>query len=136
MEEESIPRVLVIESSTADLYILDYYLYPNFEVFSAETGEEALKLLQRMVFDCVIISAKLPDCRAKDLVSTIQAHFGPVPVVLLSGADDAFAHPAVPVNGVSSCVNKDLITNELLVKTLWDVMEHTPVLSSMLTSLD
>jgi len=132
MEEDSVPRVLVVEASTADLYIIDYYLYPHFEVYAAETGEEALMLLKKMVFDCVMVDADLSDCKSGDLIESIQTHFGPVPVVLLTGISRTIGHFVTPINGVSTCVNKDMITNDQLLKTLWEVLEHSPVLCSMI----
>lgn len=132
MEEEQIPRLLLVEPSSADLYIFDYYLYPHFEVFAAENGGEAIELLKRMPFDCVLVSAELPDCYAKDLIGTIQTHFGPAPIVLLTDLEADITKTITPINGVSTCINKELVTNDQLLRELWEVMEHSPVLCSML----
>lgn len=132
MEEDSIPRILVVEASTADLYIIDYYLYPHFDVYAAEGGEEALKLLTKMVFECVVVDADLEDCKAGDLIDSIQTHFGPIPIVLLTGIRKSIGQPITPINGVSTCINKDLVTNDQMLRAIWEVLDHSPVLCSMI----
>lgn len=132
MQEETIPRLLVVEAVSADLCIFDYYLYPSFEVYAAMSGEEALKILKEMHFDCVIVDAALPDCKAEDLISTIQTHYGPLPAVLVNGMDDDLTQPVTPISGVSTYVNKDLITNQEMLEAVWAVIDHSPVLCSMI----
>jgi EAL domain-containing protein (putative c-di-GMP-specific phosphodiesterase class I) len=58
----------------------------GFKVEAVATGEEAVKLLETQVFDCVVSDINLPGMTGIDLLRAVRERDLDVPVVLLTGA--------------------------------------------------
>lgn len=115
MELEQLRKVLIIDGCSADRYIMEYYLCAEYEVYSVSTGEEALQALEKEQFDCCIVNTELPDCTGSDLIKSFHALYGPMAIVLVTGSEEKIKQAALPLVGVTVCLNKEIVTQlELL----------------------
>ncbi|RZK81699.1 MAG: response regulator, partial [Pedobacter sp.] len=81
----NLKSVLVIEDQEMQSKILTEQLTSKgVDVKQAYTGEEAMKLLAELSFDCIILDLKLPDISGFDLLDKIktQLHLAHVPVII------------------------------------------------------
>lgn len=63
----------------------------NFELFEAETANQGLYLARTEPIDCILLDYHLPDLSGVDFLSELAEETGelPVPVVMLTGSDNA-----------------------------------------------
>ncbi len=85
--DSAMTRVLVVEDEPAIADALIYALQTDrFEVSHALTGGDALQLLQKQVFDFVILDVGLPDMTGFDLCRKLRENSA-VPVLFLTARD-------------------------------------------------
>ncbi len=106
-------RLLIVEDNPAEqLSIRELLGYDDIDVTAAATGAEALELVSKDVFDCVVLDLRLPDMTGFDIMermSEIPA-VADLPVVVFTGKElspeeDARLHTlarSVVVKGVES----------------------------------
>ena len=89
LSDDRPPRVLVVddEPSLADLLTLALQ-YEGWEVRSAGTGGEALRLADEFRPDAVLLDMMLPDFDGIEVVRRLRAADRTVPVLFLSARDD------------------------------------------------
>ncbi|MBC5993536.1 response regulator [Pontibacter cellulosilyticus] len=83
-------RLLVVEDNKQqNMAIRELVSNSDVKSFSAYTGEEAYKMLQKEKFDCVIIDLGLPDMGGMDLLEKIKANedFYKVPIIVYTGKE-------------------------------------------------
>ena len=125
MDMPSVQKVLIVDSCSADRYILEYYLCAEYEVFSVGSGEGALLCLEAEQFDCFIINTELPDCSGSDLVKSMQSLYGAVPIVLVTNDETKVKSATLPLVGVTVSLNKELITQQELLDTVRELLQNT-----------
>ena len=80
-------RVLVVEDEPSIAETILYALRTElFEAHHSETGGEAVELLAKEHFDCVILDVGLPDISGFDVCKRVRAH-SQVPVIFLTARD-------------------------------------------------
>jgi len=89
---KDIVRVLLVEDSPSDARLLcealqDYPLQ-QFAIESAERLDEAIAFLSRQPFDVILLDLNLPDSRGMETCQRLVRAAGPVPIIILTGADD------------------------------------------------
>uniref|UniRef100_A0A7S3GCL1 Response regulatory domain-containing protein n=1 Tax=Palpitomonas bilix TaxID=652834 RepID=A0A7S3GCL1_9EUKA len=103
-------KVLIIEDDVLVLRILEKKLKSVFQLNTAATGADGLKLFKGIKPDLVIVDAVMPDMSGFDICEVIRKHSN-VPVVFLTslgkseerlrayevGADDFFVKPVRPL---------------------------------------
>jgi HAMP domain-containing protein/CheY-like chemotaxis protein/signal transduction histidine kinase len=106
-------RLLVVEDNPAEqLSIRELLGYDDIDVFVAATGDEALTVIGREPFDCVVLDLRLPDMSGFDVLERLRdtPELNDLPVVVFTGKDlspdeDARLHTlarSVVVKGVES----------------------------------
>ena len=118
-------KVLIVDNCSADRYILEYYLCAEYDVFSVESGEKALLTVEDEEFDCFVINTELNDCAGSDLIKSLQTLYGPIPVVLVTADDDKIRQAALPLVGVTICLNKELVTQQELLHAVRSLLQDT-----------
>ena len=81
-------KLLVIDDSQETLVAIDnYFKKKNYEVFTANDGLEALKLLKadRNGFDLVITDLVMPYVSGIGLISVLKKEFPHTPVIAITG---------------------------------------------------
>jgi HAMP domain-containing protein/CheY-like chemotaxis protein/signal transduction histidine kinase len=106
-------RLLVVEDNAAEqLSIRELLGYDDIDVSVATTGNEALAVLEKEPFDCVVLDLRLPDMSGFDVLERLRdtPSLSDVPVVVFTGKElspeeDARLHTlarSVVVKGVES----------------------------------
>ena len=106
-------RLLIVEDNPAEqLSIRELLGYNDIDVTVASTGEEALNVVARETFDCVVLDLRLPDMSGFDIMERMRDIPGvsDLPVVVFTGKElspeeDARLHTlarSVVVKGVES----------------------------------
>jgi HAMP domain-containing protein/CheY-like chemotaxis protein/signal transduction histidine kinase len=106
-------RLLIIEDNDAErLSITELLAHDDIEIVAVDRGADALQLLRRERFDCMVLDLRLPDMSGFDLLDELSADAGlrDMPVVVftgkeLSAEDDAKLHKmarSIVVKGVES----------------------------------
>jgi HAMP domain-containing protein/CheY-like chemotaxis protein/signal transduction histidine kinase len=106
-------RLLVVEDDAAEQTSVAALLgHDDIEIVSAETGEDALRILRETPCDCVVLDLRLPDMSGFDVLETLrdEAALADIPVIVftgreLSAEEDARLHTmarSIVVKGVES----------------------------------
>jgi HAMP domain-containing protein/CheY-like chemotaxis protein/signal transduction histidine kinase len=106
-------RLLVVEDDGAEQRSISELLgHDDIEIVTAATGAEALRVLRRDPFDCVVLDLRLPDMSGFEVLEELRgdAKLSDVPVVVftgreLSAEEDAELHTmarSIVVKGVES----------------------------------
>jgi CheY-like chemotaxis protein len=106
-------RLLVVEDNAAErLSVTELLGHADIDITTAETGQEALDMLQEEPADCVVLDLKLPDMSGFEVLEKIRDHatLSDIPVVVFTGRElspeeDAQLHmlaSSVVVKGVES----------------------------------
>jgi CheY-like chemotaxis protein/signal transduction histidine kinase/HAMP domain-containing protein len=83
-------RLLVIEDDAAErLSVTELLGHSDVEIVAAATGAEALELMRRSHFDCVVLDLRLPDMSGFELLEEIQADelLRSIPIIVFTGRD-------------------------------------------------
>jgi two-component system response regulator HydG len=102
------------------------------EVYEAADGAEAMKMMDRLEFDLVLLDLKLPDINGLDLLSKIRSRDSMVPVVMITaygtiqnaveamrmGANDFLPKPFEP-DELRLVVNRTLAAKRLALENLY-----------------
>ncbi|MGN6573376.1 MAG: response regulator, partial [Pseudolabrys sp.] len=106
-------RLLVVEDNPAEqLSIAELLGHTDIEIEAAQSGEEALSVLRREPFDCVVLDLRLPDMSGFEVLEKLhkESPLSDVPVIVftgreLSAEEDAQLHTmarSIVVKGVES----------------------------------
>lgn len=80
-------RVLYIEDDPGLARLVQTKLAPEgYQVDSAATGREGLRVFDEAIHDLVIVDYQLPDCNGLDVLQTLVSRKAGVPVIMATGA--------------------------------------------------
>jgi HAMP domain-containing protein/CheY-like chemotaxis protein/signal transduction histidine kinase len=83
-------RLLVVEDNPAEqLSIRELLGYDDIEVATAATGNQALELVTRESFDCVVLDLRLPDMSGFEVLERFRdtPELGDLPIVVFTGKE-------------------------------------------------
>jgi two-component system, OmpR family, KDP operon response regulator KdpE len=110
------PRVLVVDDEPQILRFLRPGLTAgDFEVITAATGAEAVKLAATIAPDVVVLDLGLPDKDGKDVIREIRA-WSKVPIIVLSARDRESEKIESLDLGADDYVNKPFGIGELMAR--------------------
>ncbi len=79
-------RILLVDDDVSSLEVLGEVLKrAGYEIFSAENGYEALKIIQGDSIDLAILDYELPDTTGMELLQQIKPMQPRVPVIIMRG---------------------------------------------------
>ncbi|MBV9209676.1 MAG: response regulator, partial [Acidobacteria bacterium] len=81
--------ILVVDDEATIRDILRELLEPQHDYHAAENVAAALTLLQEIPFDLILTDISLPDQSGVELLGVVRQIQPPVPVIIISGIDDA-----------------------------------------------
>lgn len=79
-------RVLVVDDEPGMRYMARRVLDSRYEVSEAQTGEEALRLLEHEAFHIAILDVRLPGLSGLDLLSALKACCPSIDVIVMTGS--------------------------------------------------
>ena len=83
------PRILVVDDEKEVRALLSrFFTKKKYQVRTAETAEEAIRILESESMDAVLLDIHLPGMSGLDALSRIRARWPGLPVVMISGQGD------------------------------------------------
>jgi DNA-binding response OmpR family regulator len=114
-------RILVVEDSTSQALLLRLQLQrQGFVVEIAATGQEALRLARTMQPHAIVLDINLPDLDGYQVCRRLKrtAETRDIPVVMLTGRDDARDALAGLELGIADYIPKDAFAEDTLIESL------------------
>jgi CheY-like chemotaxis protein len=111
-------QVLLIEDNeTESSQLLSLLTDDNIEVFHAVNGKDAVDLIDKKPFDCIIVDWMLPDMSGMDLLSEINSKKQPLTQIIIYTAKDFSKTELKKLNNYSHIVLlKDVNSVERLIE--------------------
>jgi two-component system cell cycle sensor histidine kinase/response regulator CckA len=113
------PRILIVDDEIIDRSILEALLAPErFDVGSAGSGEEALRMIEAQPPDLVLLDVMMPDMDGFAVVSAIRASPASegVPIIMVTARDDRDARVKALTAGADEFLNKPVDGAELRIR--------------------
>ena len=83
------PRILVVDDEKEIRTLLSlFFTKKNYQVRTAVTAEEAIRILETESMDAVLLDTVLPGMSGLEALSRIRTRWPGLPVVMVSGQDD------------------------------------------------
>jgi len=83
------PRILVVDDEKEVCTLLSrFFTKKNYQVRTAVTAEEAIRILETESMDAVLLDIVLPGMSGLEALSRIRTRWPGLPVVMVSGQDD------------------------------------------------
>lgn len=107
-------RVLIVDDDAVDRIACRRALAQNqdfrFELFEAETGRQGLQLALAENPDCILLDYRLPDLDGLEFLAELRDEMGkiPVPVMMLTGSDNALVAVEAMKRGARDYLVKDV----------------------------
>lgn len=120
-EEDRISRILIVDDDPSCLAIAKRTLDTKFEVITALSGEEALKILRKDVPDLAVLDIYMPEMDGFELMKRIRAQ-SDVPVVFLTADSDKSLEERCFNEGAMDFITKP-VTSTILINRLSRVIE-------------
>ncbi|MDO9005785.1 MAG: response regulator transcription factor [Aquabacterium sp.] len=86
------PRILLVDDHAlfrTGLGMILREAFPGSTLLEAPTLADAMKVEAKPPLDLLLLDVHLPDANGLSLIQVLQDRFGPVPVLMVSGSDDA-----------------------------------------------
>jgi len=108
-------RILIIDDEPDFLHGLkSYFSYENYDVFTAESAEEGLRLMDQVLFDAVVTDMAMPNgMSGLDLLREIRQTDGILPVIIMTGVGTIESAVEAIQIGAFHYVTKPFSTREL-----------------------
>ena len=109
-------KILIVDDEIHILELLKYNLESNgFEVLEAETGEEALAIIDAQALDCVILDLMLPGVDGIEVLRKVrQSENKELPIMMLTAKNEEIDAVIGLEMGADDYVGKPFRTRELI----------------------
>jgi len=121
------PRVLIVEDRFADAEIIKKQLghfMPSGMMEVARTTKQALEILEKESFDCILLDLNLPDSIGPSSITEILGADPRIPIVVLTGFASAVTVEEALKAGARKVLSKNDLDSGILKKALQTVMPH------------
>lgn len=122
------PRILVVEDEPSQSEVLSYNLnIEGYDVFNAETGEEALLVLEETEIDLIILDWMLPEISGLEVCRQIKLneHHKRIPIIMLTARGEEEDKVRGLNLGASDFVTKPYSTKELIARVRSNLRDHS-----------
>jgi len=118
-EKSGRPRVLLVDDSSTDRLMLEYYLAPEgYELLNACDGEEAIEMVRRSQPDLVVLDCVMPHLDGFEVCRRLKHDSSTclIPVILVTGLDSPTHKLRGIEAGADDFLNKPVNKAELLAR--------------------
>lgn len=115
METQNKKKILVIDDEIMLLSLLERSLSTDYEVKTASSGRDAVRLCEEIKFDLLIMDVNMPEADGFQTLSSIRNldHYRTVPVLFLSGRNELDSKLLAFELGARDYMQKPIHTKEL-----------------------
>lgn len=106
--------ILIVEDERGPREVLEMVLRPFFRIYSAETGQEVLNLLERERIDIVTLDMHLPGYRGTELLNVIRERRPDVDLILITGDSGSGVREAMNSYNIAGFILKPFDIEELM----------------------
>lgn len=121
-------KVLLIEDSPGDVFMLRDILgesgAAHFILVEVDCLKDALQLLEKQVFDVVLLDLALPDSRGLDTLAKMHEAAPHLPIVVLTGLDDESLAIRAVQWGAQDYLIKGQVNQPLLIRAIKYAIER------------
>jgi len=121
-------RLLIIEDNPGDVRLLKEILkeaaVTNFAIETQQRLSDGIKYLESNIADVILLDLSLPDSHGLETFLVVNANFPNIPVLLLTGLDDANVAIDAINRGAQDYLVKGKIDKDLLVKAIYYAIER------------
>lgn len=111
------PTILVVEDDQdINSYIKELLNQAGFVVHSALTGAKALRILEKVIPDLIILDLQLPDIQGESLKLTIKKDYPEIPIVILTAKDNPQDIAKNINEGADDYITKPFANEELIAR--------------------
>jgi PleD family two-component response regulator len=134
-------KILIVDDESANLTLLRHILAeePDYAIFAATSGEEALKLVANNPPDLILLDIILPGISGFEVLRALKDDPATkeIPVIIITGIDDAVSEEEGLLLGAVDYVTKPFRSTlvKARVKTQIKIIRHITGLSDALTQL-
>ena len=110
-------KVLIVDDEPEIRNAMQYMLNTEFEVNTANSSEQALKLMGRTDVDILITDIFMPDIDGLDLIRTVTKKYPSIKIIAMSGLEKqmgSYTLRAAETFGASICLSKPFSKDELM----------------------
>lgn len=121
----NVMKVLVVEDDASiNQMITDYLQKHNYKCISAYSGSEAVLLLEKENFHCVILDLMLPGISGEELIHQMKAKH--IPVIILSAKDSVESKVSMLQQGADDYMCKPFDLKELEARIEVQIRKSSP----------
>lgn len=103
-------------------YLKNFFRRRKIEVVTAESGEEAMKLVEAQKPDLILMDVRMGGITGVETLKKIRETGNRVNVIMVTGVEDREMLKPLDELGVLSCIHKPLILEELEKEVLKRLM--------------
>ena len=100
-------KILLIDDNLEILEWLSAILQKNFDVIEATGVQEAIKLLETVIFDAICSDFNMRDGTGLDILKQLRQQNNKIPFMLMSASDDRYLANETQRWGASFCCKTD-----------------------------
>lgn len=124
-------RILLIEDSRSEALLVEKILLHTaphaYEIRNAQTMTQALRLLDEVEFDVVLLDLNLPDVDGFSGLHAVQAAAPKVPVIILTGVEDRDMEVEAMEHGAQDYLLKDRATPAAIGRSMRHAIQRKQV---------
>jgi len=126
-------RVLLVEDEAADAYLLSKFLSSetDIDLTHVESLDDAIRCLNTLHFDAVLLDLSLPDSRGISTVQQLHKAHSEIPILVLTGLDDENTAIAALREGAQDYLIKGEIQRSWLVRAIYYAIERQQTLDKL-----
>jgi signal transduction histidine kinase len=136
MEQEEF-NILIIDDSEEDRLIYTRALQKipdvKYNITESNNGEEGLFRIQEVLPSCILLDYSMPGQSGLEVLKNIHDTYPFIAIIMLTGQGDAMVAVNAMKNGAQDYMPKELITSELLKKSIQNAIEKVELQKQLYT---
>ena len=108
------PKLLIVDDEVdVREFAKSFFKKRNMEVHTASGGVEALKIIDEIKPDLVLLDVRMEEMSGVDVLKKLRANKNDVKVIMVTGVEDEEVISEANVWGVRAYIHKPLVLSEL-----------------------